>query len=247
MTPPPDAPQGPRPEGSLPEGPLPEAIPHPESPLYDASADMTEAEPAHLAELDAAVLGDPDDLIMVGHKYDGIREYDNPMPGWWTAIFLLTVLFVPVYVLGIHVFGYVDTYEEDLAEGLGELAAIREAYASTGPSFKTDPGALREYAADPLFAAAGAETYGTTCASCHGAEGQGGIGPNLTDAYWKHGGAPEDIYRVIHEGIVTNGMPAWDGVLTEEEQAQAMAFVRSLQGTSPPDPKAPEGELYTGL
>ena len=83
----------------------------------------------------------------------------------------------------------------------------------------------------------------STCAACHGNEGQGLIGPNLTDPYWLHGAAPEDVYRVIHEGVPANGMPAWEGMLSQEEQAQAMAFVLSLQGTSPPDPKEPQGEL----
>ena len=90
---------------------------------------------------------------------------------------------------------------------------------------------------------AGAGLYAAVCAACHGDQGQGLIGPNLTDAYWIHGGAPEDVYRVIHEGVPANGMPAWEGMLSQEEQAQAMAFVLSLQGTNPPNPKEPQGEL----
>ncbi|HLT46147.1 MAG TPA: cbb3-type cytochrome c oxidase N-terminal domain-containing protein [Rubricoccaceae bacterium] len=181
--------------------------------------------------------------IMAGHKYDGIREYDNPMPGWWSWTFVATIVFAVVYGLGLHAFGWIDTYEDDLAEAQAELARIREVYASTGPAFKTDPGALRAYAADPAYVQAGAAVFATTCAACHGDAGQGLIGPNLTDAYWLHGNAPEDVYRVISDGVPANGMPAWDGMLSEEEQAQAMAFVLSLQGTDPPNPKEPQGEL----
>ena len=97
------------------------------------------------------------------------------------------------------------------------------------------------------MAAAGAEIFTSTCASCHGPEGQGAIGPNLTDAFWLHGAAPEDVYRVISQGVVEKGMPSWDGVLSEEEQAQAMAFVFSLRGTSPPNPKEPQGERVEGI
>ncbi len=181
-----------------------------------------------------------------GHKYDGIREYDNPMPGWWVWLFILCIVFAPLYMLGINQFGFIDTYEEDLAESQAELGAIRETYAATGPSFKTDSGALREYAADPLMVASGAETYATVCAACHGDVGQGLIGPNLTDEFWINGGSEEDIYLNISEGVPANGMPAWGASLSEEEMAGAMAYVISLNGTNPPSAKEPQGEPYEG-
>ena len=210
-----------------------ETRPDPASPLRQPDA----------ATLPEPIVGEANDRVIAGHKYDGIREYDNPMPGWWTAIFLITIAFAPLYVLGVHAFDWIDDYGDDLVEAQAELAEIREVYASTGPAFKTDPGALAEYAADPAFAEAGAVTFQSICAACHGEQGQGLIGPNLTDAYWIHGGSPEDIYRVISEGVLEKGMPAWDGQLSEEEQAEAMVYVLSLQGTDPPDAKAPEGEL----
>ena len=214
-----------------PDGP---AVPDPASPLRDADAPV----------LPTLAVGEgTDDLVIQGHTYDGIREYDNPMPGWWVGLFWACVLFAPVYMLGIHVFDWIDTYEEDFTEAGQRLEEVRAVYAATGPAFKTDEGALREYADDPAFAAAGAATFASTCATCHGAEGEGLIGPNLTDPYWVHGGTPSDIYRVISEGVLDKGMPAWDASLSEEEQAQAMAYVLSLQGTDPPNPKAPEGDL----
>ena len=214
-----------------------EHIPDPESPLREPE-EPTLPEP---------LVGDADDLLIRGHKYDGIREYDNPMPGWWTAIFLITIAFAPIYVLGVHVFDWIDDYGDDLAEAQADLAQIREAYATSGPAFKTDEGALREYAADAEFAEAGAATFEAICAACHGNVGQGLIGPNLTDDYWIHGGSPTDVYRVISEGVPAQGMPAWDGQLSEEEQAQAMAYVLSLRGTNPPGAKEPQGDLYEGL
>lgn len=181
-----------------------------------------------------------------GHKYDGIREYDNPMPGWWVWTFIACIVFTPIYMLGIGQFGFIDTYEDDLAQSQAELAEIREVYASTGPSFKTDAGALAEYAADPLMVATGAETYATICAACHGDVGQGLIGPNLADEFWINGGSEEDIYRNIAEGVPTNGMPAWNVSLSPEEIAGTMAFVISLAGTNPPGAKEPQGEPYLG-
>ena len=181
-----------------------------------------------------------------GHKYDGIQEYDNPMPGWWVWIFIVCIVFSPIYILGVHQFGFINTYEDDLAQAQAELAEIREVYATTGPSFKTDAGALAEYAADPLMATAGGETFATLCAACHGDAGQGLIGPNLTDEFWIGGGSEEEIYQNISDGVPANGMPAWNTSLSEEEIAEAMAYVISLYGTNPPSPKPPQGEPYVG-
>jgi cytochrome c oxidase cbb3-type subunit 3 len=191
-------------------------------------------------------LGDADDLLMKGHKYDGIREYDNPMPGWWTGIFLITIVFAPIYLLGIHVFDWFDTYEENLAESQAELLALREAYAASGAGLATTPAALLEYAEDPTFVAAGAPVYATNCAACHGAQGEGLIGPNLADEFWVHGGSPADIWEILEVGVPEAGMPPWESVLSAEERAGLMAYVLSLGGTNPPNPKAPEGEPYLG-
>ena len=104
-------------------------------------------------------------------------------------------------------------------------------------------GELQRFVADPAMAAEGAATYKTVCAACHGNEGQGLIGPNLTDAYWLHGGTNMDIYHVISDGVVAKGMPPWEAVYSSEERAQIVAFVRSLEGTNPPNAKEAEGEL----
>jgi cytochrome c oxidase cbb3-type subunit 3 len=180
---------------------------------------------------------------MPGHTYDGIREYDNPMPGWWIWLFIATIIFSPVYLVGVHVFGFIDSYYDDFEEAGARLEAVRETYAASGPAFPTDEGALREYAEDPAMAEGGAAVFQRTCASCHGDAGQGGIGPNLTDEYWLHGAGPEAVWTAIAGGFPALGMPAWEGQLSDEERAQAMAFVISLQGTEPPNPKPPQGEL----
>jgi cytochrome c oxidase cbb3-type subunit 3 len=91
--------------------------------------------------------------------------------------------------------------------------------------------------------AAGGEMYQAVCAACHGDQGQGVIGPNLTDPYWIHGGTTVDIFTVISDGILSAGMPAWSAQYSPEERAQITAFVASLEGTDPPGAKAPQGEL----
>ena len=73
-----------------------------------------------------------------GHSYDGIQEYDNPMPGWWVWIFVGTVAFSVYYVLGINVFGTIDTYEQKLDTSLEKLATVRANYAASQPTFNVD-------------------------------------------------------------------------------------------------------------
>ena len=188
----------------------------------------------------------PEGHVIEGHTYDGIREYDNPMPGWWVAIFWAGIVFAPIYILGINL-GYIDTYEDNFAEAGAELERVREAYAASGPSFEESPAALQEYAADASLLPVGAEAFATTCASCHAADGGGLIGPNLTDAYWIHDASPEGIWAAIRDGYPEKGMPPWGDVLKPEEKAGLIAYVTSLQGTTPASPKEPQGELVAGL
>ncbi len=184
-----------------------------------------------------------DDQAIAGHAYDGIREYDNPMPGWWLWIFWGSVVFSIVYFLGINVFGFVDTYAEDLEQSMAELQQIRDDYEAANPSAAIDSAALALAVGDPAKVTEGASLYVGQCAACHGPQGQGSIGPNMTDEYWIHGGSNMDIYRVIAEGVGAKGMPPWEAIYTTDEMASLTAYVRSIVGTNPPNPKEPQGEL----
>jgi cytochrome c oxidase cbb3-type subunit 3 len=98
---------------------------------------------------------------------------------------------------------------------------------------------------DDATLTAGREIYLRHCATCHGTAGQGGVGPNLTDDYWLHGGSPSDIVKTIRYGFPAKGMVAWLGTLKPDEILQAASFVTNLHGTNPANAKPPEGELYT--
>jgi cytochrome c oxidase cbb3-type subunit 3 len=182
--------------------------------------------------------------IIPGHEYDGIQEYDNPMPGWWSWLFILTVVFAVFYILGIHVFDFIPTYEEDLEAAQEELTAIRAAYIEENPVEVFDEARISEYVGAEEHIAAGSEQFMTYCLPCHGDKGQGLIGPNLTDNYWIHGNDNEDLYNVITNGVVEKGMAPWANVLSPEQRAQVVAFIRSLAGTNPPGAKDPQGDLY---
>jgi len=191
----------------------------------------------------STLYGETDNQVIQGHSYDGIKEYDNPMPGWWIWLFWVCVAFSVVYFVGITWMDVVDTYEDDLAQSQQELQSMRTAYAEANPSFEPTPAALEEVVGDAAMVEAGAETYAAVCASCHGDQGQGLIGPNLADKYWVHGGTNVDIFNVLTEGVPAKGMPPWEGSLTPEERAALVAYIRSIEGTDPPGAKEPQGEL----
>ena len=87
-----------------------------------------------------------------------------------------------------------------------------------------------------------AETWEAKCAACHGPQGGGGIGPNLTDRYWVHGASPAEIRRAIAKGFPLKGMIAYENELPPEEIDALVAYVLDLQGTDPPDALPPKGE-----
>jgi mono/diheme cytochrome c family protein len=96
-------------------------------------------------------------------------------------------------------------------------------------------------AADPDLRS-GADIYRRSCAVCHGAWGEGGAGPNLTDEYWIYGASFKDVYRVTKYGVPAKGMIPWKGTLNKRQLTDVTAYVLSLAGSNPPNAKAPEGE-----
>ena len=176
---------------------------------------------------------------LVDHEYDGIREYDNPMPRWWLLTFAGTVVFSVIYVFNV---GPVGNGKGRIADYEAEMATAAALAPATPVA--VDPARLVALAADEAEVSRGAEVYTTYCASCHAMGGAGLIGPNLADAFWIHGGAPEAVYRTIAEGVLAKGMPPWEKSLKPEQLMNVTAYVLSLAGTTPPNPKAPEGEAY---
>ncbi|MCX6126232.1 MAG: c-type cytochrome, partial [Proteobacteria bacterium] len=87
----------------------------------------------------------------------------------------------------------------------------------------------------------GKETYTSTCSPCHGPDGGGVVGPNLTDEFWIHGGTPEKIQALISEGAVEKGMPSWEPVLGLDKVRELTVYVMTLKGTKPVTPKDPQG------
>lgn len=175
------------------------------------------------------------------HDYDGIQEYDNPMPMWWKAIFLATVVWAVFYVGAIEL-GYINTYEDSLAE---EFAVAKEAeIARMGDLPPLTEDDILTAMVDPAMAARGEKVFESQCgASCHGVKGEGYIGPNLTDHYWIYEGTKMSIYESIANGRA-NGMPAWGNILGREDTLAVSAYVETLRGKNLDGPKGEEGDYF---
>lgn len=175
---------------------------------------------------------------LLDHSYDGIQEYDNPMPRWWVITFWATIVFSILYALNVPGIGSgkgrIADYEADVAAA----KALREKLEPSGGATNETLVALLS---DAGAVAEGKQTFTTYCAACHREDGGGLIGPNLADDSWIHGGAATEIHRTIAEGVLAKGMPNWGKVLRPEQVNSVTAYVLSLGGTSPPNPKAPEG------
>lgn len=175
---------------------------------------------------------------LLDHSYDGIQEYDNPMPRWWVWIFYATIFFSVAYAWDptghLRGPGRVPEYEKQIAD-----AATRWPAAVV----TLDTAALGAKVGNAAVLAAGKEVFATMCAACHAADGGGSIGPNLTDDYWLHGSTIADVQRTIADGVLEKGMPAWARVLRPEQFEAVTIYVMSLRGTTPAAPKAPQGTM----
>ena len=185
--------------------------------------------------------GDRDRLL--AHDYDGIEEYDNPLPGWWVWLFWATIAFSGVYVVYYHLGPGPSVHDQYAEEMRVATAQAARAGAAAGTVTEEALGAIQK---DAKLMTAAREIFAARCAPCHGPQGQGLIGPNLTDEYWLHGGKLTDIHRTITEGVPEKGMVPWKGQLLPDEIRAMAAFVGSLQGTNPPNAKPPQGTKASG-
>ncbi len=179
-----------------------------------------------------------------GHVYDGIEELDHGIPAWFQVLFYSTIIFGVGYFLYYGI-GNGPTLTAEFEKNQLELeySIYQQGLANPGSAKKVQTESeLVALVADASIRKGGHQAYASKCASCHGAEGGGGIGPNLTDDYWIHGAKMTDLVKVISEGVADKGMPAWGQVLADSEVTALAVHVRSLLGTKPAGAKAPQGE-----
>lgn len=178
---------------------------------------------------------------LLDHAYDGIQEYDNPLPGWWVWLFWATVIFSALYAVYYH-FGQGESVEQQYERTmLAHYAAQSKALLAAGP---ISDESIAKLGANTQMMSAAKSLFVGKCAVCHGGLGEGKIGPNLTDDYWLHGGRPTQIYKTITEGVVSKGMIAWKNQLGPGEILALSAYVGSLRGTNPPNARPPQGDKF---
>lgn len=180
---------------------------------------------------------------LLDHNYDGIQEYDNDLPKWWVWLFVITVVWGFGYVVWFHFTGR-PTPTEQLALDMAEIEKMKAAHEAAKPvgSAPSDE-QMFAFAKDKTVTGRGAAVFAAKCVVCHGPAAGGLIGPNLTDSHWIHGGNPSQIRQVVENGVLAKGMLAWKGVLTDSEITDVIAFVLSLKGSNPANPKPPEGDF----
>ena len=179
---------------------------------------------------------------LLEHSYDGIQEFDNPMPRWWVYLFWATIIFSILYFFNVPGFGVgkgrIADYDRDIAAA-ASADAKRKAAQPAGASGEQ----LTAMTKDASVVALGKQVFGQNCAACHRADAGGQIGPNLADDYWLHGGTLEQIHKTVVDGVLEKGMPPWGKVLKPNQLDAVVAYIYTLRGTNPPNPKAPQGDL----
>lgn len=181
--------------------------------------------------------------IMIEHPHDGIYELDNRLPPWWVSMFYITIVFAFGYMAYYH---YIYPEKNQLAEykeavKKGEILKAEVAERQANLVNENTVVALTDAAALDL----GKGIFIGKCAACHGQKGEGGVGPNMTDEYWLHGGGIKNVFKTIVHGVPDKGMIAWQGQLSPSEIQSVSSYILTLKGTNPPNPKAPQGEKYS--
>lgn len=190
-----------------------------------------------LANRKVAVEDDDDpENRTTGHVYDGIEEYDNPLPKWWFQMFILSIVFTVLYLIiypGLGNWkGYFPFFEEGHWTSVRQLEqqqkkALSQHQSSYGVYSKMP---IKELADEPKAMKMASRIFANNCAVCHGADGGGALGfPNLTDNDWLYGGTPENIQHTLVYGRQAS-MPGWSAILGEKGINQVAQYVLKISG-----------------
>lgn len=177
---------------------------------------------------------------LLDHSYDGIQEYDNPTPSWWHGLFWASIVFALVYGAFWHFSEFSwsihDKHRHEVAQYYKTL------FGALG-DLEPDEPTMLQMMGDEKWRTVGSTIYAANCTQCHGGDGGGINGPNLTDDAYINVKSLEDLITFVTKGNVPKGMPAWENRLQPNERILVAAYVATLRGGTPAAPKAPEGEV----
>lgn len=178
--------------------------------------------------------------LLMAHAPDGIQELDNPTPGWFMGLFYLSIVCAIGYMIIYHVIGDGAVMHQEYTAEMAAADQAHEAY------LKKFANAVNESNVTVLKDAksieAGKKLFDQNCTACHGAAAEGKVGPNLTDAYWLHGGTIKAVFKTITDGVPDKGMISWKKQLNPVQIQQVSSYIFSLQGSKPAGAKEPQGE-----
>lgn len=176
--------------------------------------------------------------ILLAHNYDGIKELDNRIPPWFSMLFYGTIIWAAIYMLIFHVFDDGQVQSKEYKVEIEQAKLERDFLIRTGAFINEE---TVKFVDDVASLTEGKEIYLKNCATCHGQNGEGLVGPNLTDDYWIHGGGIKNIFKTIKYGVPAKGMISWETQLDPKKMQSASSYIITLHGTNPPNAKAPEG------
>jgi cytochrome c oxidase cbb3-type subunit III len=189
----------------------------------------------------AGLLPTEKELLMTDHNYDGIMELDNPPPAWFQFLFYFTIAFAVIYILNYHVISKANLSADEYMQEMSVANAQREELVRTGALINENNVVTLTEKAD---LDKGKEIFSANCVSCHNVDGGGGVGPNLTDDNWIHGGGIVNVFKTIKYGVPAKGMITWQTQLNPKQIQQVASYVLTFKGTKPAAPKAPEGNIW---
>ncbi|MGB7344196.1 MAG: cbb3-type cytochrome c oxidase N-terminal domain-containing protein [Pirellulaceae bacterium] len=172
------------------------------------------------------------------HAYDGIEEYDNPLPGWWKWLFIASIVFSPFYWIYYHSGTAGRSVEDQYGIALAENTRLQ--FAEIG-DLQPDTVTIAKFMGKDSWVKVGKSVFRANCISCHGREGEGKVGPNLTDEAFKNVKTLGDIAKVINNGAGNGAMPKWSNRLHVNEVVMVSAYVASLRGTNVEGGRPAEG------
>ncbi len=177
------------------------------------------------------------DTVMA-HEYDGIREFDNRLPNWWMWIMWGSIVFALAYWLVFHTLQLKPLPREKFETSMQKA---QEEQLARAAAQGVDDEFLVLMSRTAAKVTEGREIFVKHCVACHLDQGQGLVGPNLTDGAWIHGCKPMDMLKLVTDGVAAKGMPAWQNQLGPSRVQAVVSYVLTIRNTNVPG-KAPEGQ-----